>query len=342
MKIDFVLPWVNPLDTNWQMKKEAYSVSALDKKSNSEARYRDMGTLKYVLRSIEKNCPWYNKIYLITEGHYPEWLNLNHEKIKLVTHDELYFDKTHLPVFSSSSIEMNLPNLKELSDFFVYLNDDTLIMREVGEERFFQQEKPVDFLIHGWIPRGKLYLKLKSVDAWVHSLNNNLNLVNAQTDLEYINNDMLYNDTYKLKDKIGNFLFKNIYRKAFWLSHWHQPQPYKKQTLLEVKELFFDKMMICSSNKFRANNDLTQYLYRYWHLLNGDFYPLKYNDDIEENLVSVKSLDSMITYIENNNDIKFACFNDSPVLAEEDYEKIKSKLLCYLENLFPKKASFEL
>ncbi|EJD6379134.1 Stealth CR1 domain-containing protein, partial [Providencia rettgeri] len=82
MKIDFVLPWVDPNDTRWQKNKQAYSNQpGLKDENNSVHRFRDLETLKYVLRSIEFNCPWYNKIYLITEGHIPEWLNLDSEKI---------------------------------------------------------------------------------------------------------------------------------------------------------------------------------------------------------------------------------------------------------------------
>ena len=40
----------------------------------------------------------------------------------------------------------------------------------------------------------------------------------------------------------------------------------------------------CSSNKFRHNTDLTQYLYRYWRLAKGDFYPYKYDDGVETNI----------------------------------------------------------
>nr|WP_277750430.1 hypothetical protein [Latilactobacillus curvatus] len=37
--------------------------------------YRDYGLFKYWFRSIEKNAPWVNKVYLVTEDHLPEWLN---------------------------------------------------------------------------------------------------------------------------------------------------------------------------------------------------------------------------------------------------------------------------
>ncbi|MFK5185802.1 Stealth CR1 domain-containing protein [Glaesserella parasuis] len=343
MKIDFVLPWVNPLDREWQAKKSFYSnINLKETSSNSESRYRDMGTLRYVLRSIEKNCPWYNRIYLITEGHFPEWLDINNEKIFLITHNQLYYEKEHLPIFNSSSIEMNLGNIDALSENFVYLNDDMIIMRGVNKERFFFHDKPVDFLTHGWIPRNKIYFWLRNSDVWVNSLLNNLNLVNSQCNLEKIDKSMLYHESYSVKDKLSNFLFFNIYKKAFWLEHWHHPQPYNKRTLLSVRELFSKEMSICSANKFRDKSDLTQYLYRYWHLLNGDFYPKKHYDGIERNLSSIEKLLEMIDSIESNQNIKFACFNDSPYLSDENYNEVKGALMDYLNKKFPTKASFEL
>ncbi|HDS3819727.1 TPA: Stealth CR1 domain-containing protein, partial [Morganella morganii subsp. morganii] len=54
IKIDFVLPWVNPNDVEWQKSKHIHSnKSESFIENNSSFRYRDFDTLKYVLRSIE-------------------------------------------------------------------------------------------------------------------------------------------------------------------------------------------------------------------------------------------------------------------------------------------------
>ncbi len=341
MKIDFVLPWVDPMDKCWQERKEKYSENP--SLSNVKARYRDMETLKYVLRAIEQNCPWYNKIFLITEGHYPKWLNLKSEKVTLVTHEEMYFDKTHLPTFNSSSIEMNLANIPNLSEYFVYLNDDTMIMRETPISRFFVEDKAVDFLSHGWVARNDFFDKIKPIGVWGHSIKNNLRLINNKLGVGKLKTEHLYADSYPFIDKISNFLMKNFYKKALRIAHWHHPQPYKKRTLEEVYKAFRYEMMVCSVNKFRKNNDLTQYLYRYWRLLRGDFYPKKYNDAYKDmSPVSLESLNNIIRGIESDENIRFACFNDNLKLSEEEYDKIKERLQEYLEGKFPQKASFEL
>ncbi|URL04372.1 stealth family protein [Avibacterium sp. 20-132] len=255
-KIDFVLPWVDPSDKLWREKKEYFSKKRnFDSDSNTSSRYRDMEILKYVLRSIEKNCSWYNNIFLITEGHYPKWLNIKHHKIRLIRHEELFHDKTDLPTFNSSSIECNLSSLKSLglTEKFIYLNDDMLIFRKVDTSRFFINNLPVDFLCHTLVPRTELILKLRRItDSWGYSLLNGITLVNSKKNIQTISKNLIYNTSYSITEKLNNFLMKTLYRKAISLKHWHHPQPYLINTLEEVKEHFKLQLERASKNKFRA------------------------------------------------------------------------------------------
>jgi hypothetical protein len=340
MKIDFVLPWVDGNDPLWLKEKEKYDNSIKKDYNNSSMRYRDWGTLRYVLRAIEQNCPWYHKIYIITEGHTPDWLDIEHEKIVLVTHSELYFDKTHLPTFSSSSIEMNLANIEGLSDKFVYMNDDTLILKPVEQNRFFKNGLPVDFFSHGWLARNKIFEKLRGMNSWANSIKNNIDLINRKfTDIK-LNKEQLYHPTYSIKTKVSNLLFSNVYKKILWLEHYHQPMAYLKKTLHDVHVEFSEEMMECSKNRFRANNDLTQYLYRYWQLAKGEFYPSKFNDHKYYKIESKDDIDQCLQEIDN---YTFVCPNDSvsEEVAEEEYLYIETKLIEKLNKILPKKASFE-
>ncbi|MFA0698832.1 hypothetical protein AB4585_29360, partial [Vibrio sp. 10N.222.49.C9] len=115
-KIDFVLPWVDINDKNWRSKRSSFIDGySQNMDAVSDARYRDMGTLKFVLRSIEKNCPWFNKIYLITDSQIPDWLDMNSQRVVVVDHNQMFLDLNDLPVFNSVAIEMNLHNIKDLS-----------------------------------------------------------------------------------------------------------------------------------------------------------------------------------------------------------------------------------
>jgi hypothetical protein len=340
-KIDFVLPWVDSSDPKWQRSRDQYKYGKDHHDANAEARFRDMETLKYALRAIEVHCPWYHRIHLITEGHAPSWLDLSHEKITLVTHEELFIDSSHLPVFNSSAIEMNLVNLKGLTEKFIYMNDDFIIFNPVEQTRFFQKGKPVDFFSHHSLPRGRFYEILKGRDTWIHSLNNNLALLNRMFAPIKPRKHSLFHHTYSFADKAHNFLLRYLFQRLIWINHWHHPQPMLKQTLHNVYNAFSDAMMQCSQNRFRSEQDLTQYIYRYWQLIKGDFYPHKHNDGLVANLDSLNILMEMIEELETNRDIHFVCFNDSVDLPDKEYQQVKETLLSFLKKHFPDKASFE-
>jgi len=340
--IDFILPWIDPSDKTWQKEKAYYERTSNTEDNASQTRFRDMHTLKYVLRSIEKHCPWYNKIYLISTGHYPKWLNLSHPKIDLITHEELFIDKSNLPVFNSHAIEMNLANIPQLSENFIYLNDDTLIWKELKRDRFFKNGKVVDFFHHGWIPRNKVFTFFKGKDTWVDALNNNLELLNNTVVPKQLSTEQLYHPSYGIKHKISNYLFQNVYKDLFWINHWHHPQPYKKETIQKVFEIYKDKMLEVSTHKFRSSSDITPYLYRYWHLLTGDFEPYFHNDGHVVKASSLADLEHSIEKIEENNTINFICFNDQAKnISDKEFIKLSEGLSLYLEEKFPHKASFE-
>jgi len=341
-KIDFVLPWVDGNDVQWQKKKNLYMQELTQKKENDHGmlRYRDTNTLKYVLRSIEQFCPWYNKIHLITEGHFPEWLDIEHPKINLITHEELYFDRSHLPTFNSSSIEMNLPNLKDVSEKFVYLNDDFIILNFLEPERFFRDDKPVDFLHHGWIPRNKIYQLLRDNSGWVKSLNNAIELINSIAVPKEIKNkkNIFFHPTYGAVNKLSNFFLLYLWQKYFFIHHWHHPQPYKLSLLKEVYQQFKVPMLNGSKNKFRKGNDLTQYLYRYYHLTKEKFYPYYHNDGTYANITSYDALEDIIEKL-NHSSYNFVAVYDN--YTEEESQQIVERLTDFLEKKFPNKASFE-
>ena len=85
-KIDFVITWVDGNDPEWQKERNKYLSDKIDLNSNQNAdcRYRDIGTLRYWFRAVEKYAPWVNKIHFITWGHLPKWLNTEHEKLNIV------------------------------------------------------------------------------------------------------------------------------------------------------------------------------------------------------------------------------------------------------------------
>ena len=106
-KVENVILSVDGYDTEWQ---------AADKGQDASAnRYREWENLKYWFRGVEKFAPWVNNVYFVTCGHYPEWLNLEHPKLRFVRHED-FIPKECLPTFSSRPIDMNLHRIEVIRE----------------------------------------------------------------------------------------------------------------------------------------------------------------------------------------------------------------------------------
>ncbi|KAK3088613.1 hypothetical protein FSP39_021285 [Pinctada imbricata] len=103
----------------------------------SSSRFEDNEELRYSLRSIERFAPWVRHVYIVTNGQIPHWLNLEYPRVSIVTHQELFPNKTDLPTFSSPAIESHLHRIPGLSQKFIYMNDDVMFGKEVWPDDFF-------------------------------------------------------------------------------------------------------------------------------------------------------------------------------------------------------------
>ena len=103
-KIDFVITWVNGNDPQWQKERDAYAANEHIEYYENNARFRDWDTLKYWFRGVEKYAPWANKIFFVTWGHLPDWLDINHPKLQIINHSA-FIPAEYLPTFNSNVIE---------------------------------------------------------------------------------------------------------------------------------------------------------------------------------------------------------------------------------------------
>ena len=60
----------------------------------------------------------------MTDNQVPSWLNLDSDLVRVVTHEDIFPNHSHLPVFSSPAIEAHLHRIPGLSKKFIYFNDD--------------------------------------------------------------------------------------------------------------------------------------------------------------------------------------------------------------------------
>jgi Stealth protein CR2, conserved region 2/Stealth protein CR3, conserved region 3/Stealth protein CR4, conserved region 4 len=123
-------------------------------RARSPNRFRDLGLLRYSLRSLWRYAPWIDKVYLVTAGERPPWLDADHPAIRLVRHAEIFPSPAKLPTFNSLAIEACLHRVSGLSDRFLYLNDDCFLTKELrtdyfidadGNPRFILEKFPMGF-----------------------------------------------------------------------------------------------------------------------------------------------------------------------------------------------------
>lgn len=261
-KIDFVLTWVDNNDPAWQSEFAQYSGS-FDGDFRLR-RYRDWGNLKYIFRGFEKFAPWVNKIHFVTWGHVPSWLDCSHNRLSIVKHSD-YIPIEFLPVFNSHPIELNFHRIKGLASKFVYFNDDTFLLRPMSKGAFFKGDKPRDVLCFNLISDSTI-------------ANNKIN--NLQIIQKYFRKkDVLRNNFLK----IFNFRYSPIeVLKTIFLLPWpsltgfydpHMPLSYRKETFEELWRLEEEEFIKTLKSKFRSKSDVSHFVFRYYHLCKGDFYP---------------------------------------------------------------------
>lgn len=139
--IDYVIPFVDGSDKNWLMEYKKY-VSGPSDSSNNATRFRDWDTLRYQLRSIERNMPWIRNIFIvmsISETQIPDWLDTQNKRIRIVWDWEIV-PRKYLPVFNSNAIDLYIPRIAGLSERYLYACDDYIVMRELKPEKFFSDK----------------------------------------------------------------------------------------------------------------------------------------------------------------------------------------------------------
>ena len=327
-KIDMVILWVDGSDEEWLKEKNIHLDHRGDTKEN---RFRDCDNLQYIFRGIEKYVPWINKIFFITWGHVPSWLNTNNKKLVIVNHKD-FIPAEYLPTFNSNVIEMNLHRIEELSEQFILMNDDIFFLKETQPEDFFINGKPTDVYAE--------YTQLATSYNDVHYMMkaNILSIINKHFD----KSDCIKKNYFKfINMKYGELNQKTLHSMKFkkkFVGFWnfHAPQAYLKQTFRTVWKLEGDKLDFACHNKFRAASDLGHYLCRYWQMVSGEFEPKKdfskYLIFLDDNTENIKALRS--------GKYKYVCINDADLNI--DFEKSKSEINEVLQELLPEKSKFEL
>ena len=135
--MDIVITYVDGNDPVWKKDYQKYTnVPVMDK------RFRDWGTLKYLLRGIEVNMPFIRNVYLVVshQSQVPQWADT--ENLKVVQHRDI-IPAEHIPTFNSATIEMHLHRIEGLDQEYLYFNDDLYPLAKCEPTDFFRGGKGV-------------------------------------------------------------------------------------------------------------------------------------------------------------------------------------------------------
>lgn len=344
-KIDFVITWVDGSDEKWLAEKRAIAEGqpSLEKPrfDSSDLRFRnDFDFLKYWFRGVEKFAPWVNRIFFVTAGHLPDWLNLQHPKLKIIHHSD-FIPKEFLPTFNSHTIENNLHRIAELSENFVYFNDDFYLLKKTRPEDFFkegQYQGKTQLLPRGFFAENIL-INNPSRDIFPYIQMNNMALVNQDYDKRSF---------YKLhKSKAYNIKYGIFNLRNFFLKPWrefsllydpHCAISYKKSTFETVWKKHEEILKETSLHYFRSDRDVSHLIFYYTQLLEGKFIPRSANFSHHTMLNKDENQNLQIIRMVKSQKYHILCINDGEV---KDPAKTRTTLTAAFDKILPEKSTFE-
>lgn len=313
--IDIVFTWVDGADPEWLKRKasalqihdpELFTDSAID-----AARFADHDELRYSLRSIEQFAPWVQKIWIVTAGQTPPWLNTSNPRIRVVDHEDIWPSPEGLPTFNSHAIEANLHRIPGLADYYLYFNDDVLLGRPIAPELFFH-------------PNGitKFFQSRALVDFGPTLPGENASTTAAKNARE---------------------LIQQAFGMTFSRKFYHAPAPISRKIMNQAEERFPEAFQRTRESSFRTATDIApsgsmylNYAYAAGYAVPGsiryDYIDPATNDGRKrmEDVIRRRHLDVI-------------CVNDGATEQSiEEREETDRYIRLALARMFPVKSSFEL
>lgn len=320
-----VVTWVDGNDPIWLNEKKLFENSEVGFGKDSK-RFQPSDLFRYWFRGIEKYAPWVNKIFFVTYGHVPSWLNKENTKLKIIKHSE-FIPEEYLPTYNSNVIELNLHRIEELSEKFILFNDDMFLMNKVTKEDFFVGDKIKDYVV---------YRPVVPVESFNHIEVNNTVVMN-----KYFNHR---NHIRKMPFKffrIGNGVYNvyNLFSVMFpfiiGYKTGHVSQPHFKSTFRELWNKEKELLDKTSKNKFRSEKDVSHFLMAHWNLELEKVIPQNYNFG---KYFSNNEINDIINVLKKGK-YKVICINDD---SDLDYSVTTNLLIQEFEKKFPDKSSYEI
>ena len=294
--IDLVLPYVDSDDPNWRSDYR----DAIGRSEVSTSRFRSWGTLKFLFRGIATYMPFIKIIFLIVarESQVPDWLDT--DKVRVIYHKD-FIPFEYLPTFNSCTIESFLYNIPDLSEKFIYFNDDIFPINPMMASDFFTDGKPnLRFKEHKSGSRNFIY---------TGQCRSSLDAITTMLDLPAYPQDELVTPEHSAFPMLKSSVDK-VYRAC-------------------------ESAIRNSITPLRKGCNINQYIYHYYqYFTNGyveDFCPYMYME-VDDRIGNLRKVFKMPA-------IKLVCLNDMDEL--EGYEQIREQLIHIFEEKFPDRCRYE-
>lgn len=316
MDIDVVIAWVDGNDPLHKQKIQRYinPQAQLSDDIAGPTRYRSVGEIYYCVASILRFAPFVRKIFIVTDEQNPnldKFIQRNFPEnttpIEIVDHKVIFRGyEQYLPVFNSRAVETCIHRIPDLSENYVYLNDDFFLIKPIKETDWFVNDKIVAY--------GNWRSLLLDTLLWlIKPMKNGHKPVGFK--------DGMINAARKYGKKW----------KYFHLDH--MPHPLKKSVItdyfLKNEHLFLSNI----SYKFRSNKQFNTHELYYLNMFDQGRTIIKPSSDYLLYIKPVKRGDNYlkrkINSFETNSELKFCCIGSLDLATDED----RKALLDWLSNV---------
>nr|WP_309126180.1 stealth family protein [Kocuria sp.] len=308
-EIDMVFSWVDGSDPEYRRVRASYMEDAVvGEGDDHEARFRQLDELKYALRSVHMFAPWVRRIWIATDSGAPAWL-AEHPRVRVVPSEEFFADTSVLPVYNSQAVEAQLHRIPELSEHYLYSNDDMFFGRPIGPALFFS-------------PGGVT----KFVEATTR-----IGLGEGHPERSGFENAARVNRRL-LWERFGRVTTRHLQ---------HCAAPLRRGVVEELEREFPREFERTAASRFRAadNISVTNSLYHYYALLTGravtqEAARTEYVDSTTR--AGLKQMDRLLS----RRDRDMFCLNDGSFPEVPAAERAE-RMTAFLERYFPVKAPWE-
>ena len=297
--IDAIITYVNISDQRWLR-----SYMAKTKTHNpTSTRFRSWGTLKYLMRGIEKYMPFIRNVILVVASNtqVPWWVNT--ETVRVVYHDE-FIPKECLPTFNSCVIESFFWNIKGLSDRVIYFNDDMFPIGPMHEIDFFTDNIP--------------HIRFKDPES-------------------YSPKNIFVSQSRSGMDMITDALKLPRYQSGKLVLPFHITQAITREGFNAIRELCSAELPK-RATALRTTKNVNQYIYAYYQYFTENYVNLTVNYKYFE--IKDRTFTTILQRLETEDACQMICLNDSDQI--KDYSRTQYLLTQAFEKRFPNKSKYEL